>query len=262
MPADIITKHPVWPISLAFTERTHKYVDSFGHQYISVTTLTKQFCEPFDAVGISQAMARRDPSQSPEAIRAGWRAKSQAACKHGTRVHEYAEWLFSGRCRGKQHHPESDLESGAQKAVAAIYRDLIESGRYQYVGAEMAVFCPLRRVAGTLDLALRHVETGDIWLVDWKTNREIKREGYNGKRMEAPLEHLQDCSFEQYSLQLAIYWEILRTACWLPLEGPRNARIIWIDPAGQPQIIEPADRVKEARLLLNWNYKLALEVAQ
>jgi hypothetical protein len=261
MPADRTVEHPTWPIRLTFEETRHIYRDSWGHRYQSVTSLTKQFVEPFDAVGISAMVAARD-GKTPEQVRAEWKAKSEVACTVGTRIHEFAEYLFSGGSRGLRHQPVSERESGSQKAVASIYRDLIESGRYSVVGCEIIVFCPLRRVAGTIDLALRHVETGEVWLIDWKTNETIKREGYRGKCMQMPFDKVQDCDYEKYSLQLATYWQIMKTACWLPINSPTNSRIVHLKHDGGTEIVEPANRAEEARTLLNWNYKLAMEAAQ
>jgi len=53
-----------------------------------------------------------------------------------------------------------------------------------------------------------------IDLYDYKTNKEIKQEGFKmntgkTKKMLPPLSHLDDCNFNDYALQLSIYMYIM-----------------------------------------------------
>jgi hypothetical protein len=64
--------------------------------------------------------------------------------------------------------------------------------------------------AGICGQADRVEVVGDtIDLYDFKTNKEIKKEGFKmgtkTKKMLGPLSHLDDCNFNDYSLQLSIY---------------------------------------------------------
>lgn len=53
-----------------------------------------------------------------------------------------------------------------------------------------------------------------IDLYDYKTNKEIKKESYRNwegvsQRMLTPLEHLDDCNYYHYALQLSLYMYIM-----------------------------------------------------
>ena len=76
---------------------------------------------------------------------------------------------------------------------------------------ELVVFSESIRVAGTLDLlAVNRHDPSDIALVDWKTNRKIKRTPFKGKRgIRGPGKRLGDCHLVKYGLQLSLYRYLL-----------------------------------------------------
>lgn len=261
MPAQSITKHPVYPHVLTFTEHDHRYVDNLRIRYTSVTSRVKEFTLPFAENPIADAIARRDGT-TREAVIAGWRAKSKEACEYGTRVHEYAEFLFSGGSRGVRHDPRTSTEARAFEAVSGQFSALVGSGRFRVAGIESVVFCPLRRVAGTIDLILREVATGQLVLVDWKTNAQIKRRGHNDQTMTDGLAHLQDCAYSHYTLQLSLYWQVLLSACWVPKNVVPKSRIIHINHEGESEVIKMDFLDKESAYLLNYEILQGMEAAQ
>lgn len=261
MPSSTQTKHPVYPHVLTFTESDHRYEDNLGARYTSVSALVGKFKRPFDRDGISARCAARDGITQAEVL-AGWQETADVACRYGTKTHEYAENTFSRGLSGVKHEPHTETEIRAFKCVRAQFSALIESGRFVVMGQELVVFCPLRRVAGTIDLMLREVATGRIWLIDWKTNREIARKGYNGQTMTDTFAHLQDCGFVHYSLQLSLYWQIMRTACWVPKNAEPESRIIHINHEGETEIIKPDFLQQEANYLLNMQISQAMEAVQ
>jgi ATP-dependent exoDNAse (exonuclease V) beta subunit len=61
------------------------------------------------------------------------------------------------------------------------------------------------QLAGQIDLLVEHPKTKVVDLIDYKTNAEIKKTGYNNATMKPPLSALPDCSYYKYMLQLSMY---------------------------------------------------------
>jgi hypothetical protein len=67
-------------------------------------------------------------------------------------------------------------------------------------------------ICGQSDLV--EVVNGKVHITDYKTNKEIKTEGYVNwegisQKMSGPLSHLDDCHLNHYALQLSLYMYII-----------------------------------------------------
>lgn len=205
----------------------HKYFDEQGNQYRSVSSLIDQYKERFDAEAIAARVARRD-GVSPEEVKAQW----SKAAPHGTRVHSLIEHYFEFGETVEGLHPN--------------WFPVLEQIRYEGPClSEVRVCSPEALVAGTADL-LRLNDDESYSLFDWKTNATIRKRSYQGKRLKAPLAHLEDCNFVTYSLQLALYAE-------LSGKNVKDTYIVHIPrecPLGTIEVIPALDLRKEAQLLL------------
>jgi ATP-dependent exoDNAse (exonuclease V) beta subunit len=71
------------------------------------------------------------------------------------------------------------------------------------------------RLAGQIDLLI--VNGNDVYIVDFKSNKEIKKTSFYDKKkksnvmMKFPVNNLQDCNFNHYQLQLSTYAFMLQT---------------------------------------------------
>lgn len=85
------------------------------------------------------------------------------------------------------------------------------------------------RIAGQIDLAIKDCK--DLFIQDYKTNKELKFESYrkpSGKytMMKEPLSHLMDCNISHYQLQLSLYqYMVRRIYPWLK---PNHLTIIHV----------------------------------
>ncbi len=261
MPSDTKVAHPDKALRLVvtFDEGRHTYTDNLGQRYESGTALVKRHKPPFNADEIAERVAARDGLKKFDVLKA-WDEKRNAACAHGTRVHEFAEYGFSGHRRGKKHDPLSDIESRRQKAVEAVWLDLVSSKGWQVLGCEVIVFCPVRLVAGSIDLVMRRPD-GQIAFLDWKTSKDISDRGYNEETMRQPLQHLQHCNLVHYSLQMSIYWHVAQWAGWIAKDMQPLSYIVHLPEEGGSHMIEGLRLTEEAALCCNWNCNRAIEVA-
>jgi len=130
---------------------------------------------------------------------------SKWSAAYGTEVHNYAEACVKG---GGRPEPTSTLSRMAYDAVNEALRMI--SRHYDILGSECLVFDPLFRVAGTIDLPLRHKATGKLCIADWKTNQAIDVTPRFAGRGRPPIEHIPDCNGNHYRLQFALYADSYR----------------------------------------------------
>jgi len=246
MPASTTHRHPSG-LTIAFSEAVHTYADDTGATYRSVSSVIKQFAPPFDAVGISQRVAKRR-GMTPEAIQAEWRAAGDAACKYGTRVHEVAEWALESPERaiqGKQtaHAPtdmaEAVVFASAAKEAARIATDAKREGRRVYV--EQLLAAPTLKIAGTCDLMI--ATDTEIHLIDWKTNKDLHK---TFGQMLGPLAHLNDSPLTKYHIQINLYWRLIQEAYCTGNELPTmRGSIVHLQRTGKVETHTVPDMTKE-----------------
>lgn len=223
MPACTTSTHN--GVTIKFTESDHSYVDNYGTSYTSVTSLLKRHFEPFDDIAVSEKMERAGKGKAEE-LRARWDKTRDHACRYGTRVHETAEAVL--QLQKPPHAPESDKERKAMKYVWEYCKDQLLA-KTEVIGCEILVFSHIWEIAGTIDLAVR-TKSGRVMLLDWKTNRKIDRSGFRGRMAMPPINHLPDCEFTKYALQLATYERILRKEGYIDDDADVSRAILYVNP--------------------------------
>lgn len=249
MPPTAIAAHPhIKDLQIKFTESDHSYVDSAGLVYDSVTTIIKGAFLPFNSREIAERVAKREGGTAAE-VMATWEMKRMEAAACGTRFHANMEATIKGQPR--PHAPKNEKEMQAfrvgvetAKKIMAKYGSNLET--------EKIVFSPRSCIAGAIDLLGCSADKMEWFIGDWKTNESIKRENKYQSCAVYGLEHLPDCDFTRYSLQLSGYERVLRREGYVP-EGARFKRVlIHIAPgADKPEFIELPDmRLEMAEILL------------
>ena len=196
-----------------FKEVGHKYesIVPDGMHWISVTTLIHNFVEPFDASTIAAKSSKNKKSKwfglSTKEIENAWTGENRRATDLGSWYHKVQEDnLFSDNYKGSLPVFPCIVEDGVKKAPSQI----LTTGLYP----EHLMYMSSVGLCGQSDHV--SVEDGYLNIKDYKTNKEIRKKGYENwegttKKMLQPLTHLDDCEFNHYSLQLSIYaYMILR----------------------------------------------------
>jgi len=192
---------------LSFNEKDHVYIFlPTGEEYISGTTFLHKFFPPFDGPKIvDKMMGSRNWDKSPyrhmtkDQILANWELNRDTAAKAGTLMHARIESELKG---------ETIEWSGQERErdnFRAAWAELQKEG-YRVYRLEWRIHTP--GLAGTLD-GLFINDRGEFLLLDWKRSKEIKTEN-RWQCLLSPLEHLPDCNYIHYSLQLNLYRWILR----------------------------------------------------
>lgn len=214
---------------IVFDSTNHSYTNTnTDSKYTSVTSLIKKYTPFFDADKISSRIALRD-GVDPLYVKAQWKESAN----RGTYLHSILE----------DYIQLNVVKEGYEELINAVsqilpYSDLI---------SEDIVYNDECQVAGQVDV-YRTDSAIDVY--DFKSNKEIARKGFNGEKMLGVLQHLDNCNYNVYSLQLSVYAMILSKELGLPV---RHLGIIHITETTAIKIETPF-LYEESRMILNNQY--------
>jgi len=199
-------------MSIVFNDEDHSYKSinpEENIQWISVTTLVSNFKKPFDADKVAKKVSKAKKSKwfniDPEKIKEIWNSESERAMSLGTYYHNQREAdICSLASIEKEGIPVPVVSPIMKDGLKIAPSQKLTDGIYP----EHLVYLKSAGICGQADLI--EVVNGKIHIIDYKTNKEIKTESYKNwegisEKMSAPLNHLDDCNFYHYSLQLSIY---------------------------------------------------------
>lgn len=202
---------------IRFYPDTHTYESISPERslnWVSVTNLVSQFKESFDAEIMAARCSKSKKSKwfgmTPEEIIAVWNGEADRAVTLGTFYHEERETeIISCTTIEREGRALPVFKPIVENGIKVAPNQILQEGIYP----EHMVFLESSAICGQSD----KVEIIDTYIDidDYKTNKEIKREGYRdwrgvSKKMLGPLNHLDDCNFVHYALQLSIYAYIIQ----------------------------------------------------
>lgn len=200
---------------ITFTPQQHKYssIEPDGIEWLSVTSFISNFKQPFEADKIAEKTSKSKKSKwygmTPEDIKAAWKAEANRATSLGTWYHN---------CRERDICELSTMERHGHvvPVVKPIEKDGLKYSPNQKLSngvyPEHMVYLKSSGLCGQSDLV--EVINGEVHITDYKTNKEIKVEGYTNwegitQKMMPPVSHLDDCNLNHYALQLSMYMFII-----------------------------------------------------
>jgi len=195
---------------IRFREKGHKYwIDGNDTDVVSATTYIKSFFSEFDADKIVNGILKKheyenDPDykyykMDPEIIKNTWEKIRNESSGKGTDLHKDIEDFYNNIC------PEND--SVEFQYFLNFYNDHNE--KYEIYRTEFLVFSEILKITGSIDALFQNVDDGTFAIFDWKRSKEINMESYNNKKGKYPFDHVLDCNYYHYSLQLNLYRIIL-----------------------------------------------------
>ena len=201
---------------LRFTPHDHSYTSispEDSTKWISVTSFIGNFKQPFDADKIAEKTSKSRKSKwygmTPEEIKQAWSNEALRATTLGTWYHNCRESDICSLETMERHgntvpifkpiEIEGTKFSPNQKLTDGVY-------------PEHMVYLKSAGLCGQSDLV--EVISGEVHITDYKTNKEIKTEGFTNwegitTKMNSPVAHLDDCNVNHYALQLSLYMYII-----------------------------------------------------
>jgi hypothetical protein len=199
---------------LKFTAHNHKYTSKDGEiDWLSVTSVISNFKQPFDADKMAAKSSKSKKSKwygmTPAEIKAAWKAEALRATTLGTWYHNCRESDICGLTNMERKGMTIPVFKPIEEAgVKYSPEQKLKDGVYP----EHMVYLKSAGICGQSDLV--EVIDGEVHITDYKTNKEIKVEGYTNwegisQKMSGPLSHLDDCHLNHYALQLSMYMFII-----------------------------------------------------
>jgi hypothetical protein len=203
-------------MSIVFNAADHSYksVEADDIKWISVTSLVSNFKKPFDAKAVAARVTKSKRSKwygiAPEKILEIWDSEANRATTLGTYYHNQREADLCSFASIERDGvtvpvitPVEEID-GLKQAPS----QRLDPGVYP----EHMVFLKSAGICGQSDLV--EVVNGCVNITDYKTNKEIKTESFKdwegiSEKLLSPVNNLDDCNFNHYSLQLSIYMYII-----------------------------------------------------
>ena len=204
-------------MSIVFNAAEHSYKSINNTEAISwtsVTTLISSLKKPFDAKAVAARVTKNKRSKwygiSQKTILEIWQNEADRATSLGTYYHNQRE---ADLCSFASIEREGitvpifkPYEEPNGLKIAPLQK--LDPGVYP----EHMVYLKSTGICGQSDLV--EVVNGRVNIIDYKTNKEIKTEGFTNwegisEKMLDPISHLDDCNFNHYALQLSIYMYII-----------------------------------------------------
>lgn len=141
----------------------------------------------------------------PEEIKQAWKAEAKRATDLGTWYHNCREKDLCALETIERHDSVIPVIQPIEKeGVKYSPNQKLQDGVYP----EHLVYLKSAGLCGQSDLV--EVVNGFVHITDYKTNKEIKTEGYTNwegltTKMLPPVSHLDDCNLNHYALQLSLY---------------------------------------------------------
>ena len=202
-------------MELQFTADTHKYENPKDptKKWISVTKVISLFKPPFDRETVAKKCSKNKKSKwhgmTPEEIIKTWDSETERALSLGSWYHDQREEELIACDTIRRNGIDLPIfRPIAQDGIKISPNQALVPGIYP----EHMVYLKSAKICGQAD---RVEVVGDkVDIYDYKTNKEIKTEGYTNwegitKKLLGPVSHMDDCNLMHYGLQLSIYMYII-----------------------------------------------------
>lgn len=238
----------------SFIEDGHYYLCNGKRVGISTTGLISQYEQAFDSDTISQQVADKRGISQQEVLEE-WRIENLHSTIKGSFIHEFAQSLWEGKEYKFDYSNvpkeidldrlKSDIEKLIPQAIN-FYNDYKDM--YELIGCEIYLGDEEFDECGATDQIMLNKYTGGIAIIDYKSNKEIKRESYRHKKMLVPLHKFDDCNYIHYSIQLSDYKFKFEKNTKIPVE---ETFIVYFNiNADNYEIIESLNMEKEVKEIL------------
>ena len=203
-------------MSIVFNAADHSYksLNEDNIDWISVTTLLSHFKKPFDAKKVAEKVSKKKNSKwfgiDPVIIQQIWKNEADRSTTLGTWYHNQREDDLCSLASMERDGITIPIfkPSGENNGIRIAPPQKLEPGVYP----EHMVYLKSAGICGQSDLV--EVVNGKVNIIDYKTNKEIKKESYldwegKSEKLLPPVDNLDDCHFYHYALQLSIYMYII-----------------------------------------------------
>lgn len=200
---NILAKHPDGTV-IEFNDAAHKYFTKNCDNFTSATTLIHDYFPEFDKQGISKKYAEKHNMTQIDVLKK-WQHECDVSVILGNMVHKFCEEKLLDQPYTVK--PVTDKHRNVLRTADRAVDFLMKN--FTFVDSEKIIFSEKYKIAGTIDLLMKRGNV--IYILDWKTNKEIKLDNFFKNYGLKCLSHLDDNNYTKYCLQLNLYkWLLLK----------------------------------------------------
>lgn len=190
---------------LKFDSKKHEY--TVGKEILpSVSSLLKKFYATFNGSPTNTAIRL---GISEEEVLQQWKDFCKKRCDIGTEAHLYAET--------KDEKINTEYKKSINDFFNCIPSHIVSFKK------ELRMYHKDLKFAGTCDDIYLNTKTNKFIITDYKTNLDLFK-NYMGKTLLFPFDHLLDCPYSKYILQLSFYKELFEQTGF----EVESLKIIWL----------------------------------
>lgn len=191
-----------------YIKKGHKYfIDNDNTDIISITTYIHTFFNDFDIDFNIKKILNSDDYKNPdykyfnmtyEQIKNLWEKNGLDARLEGTKLHEDIE----------KYYNNITVENDTQefKYFLNFFNDF--KNQLEPYRTEWYIFYDILKLSGSIDIVFKNND-GTLSIGDWKRSKNIYYNSFSNEKGKFPINHLDDCNYNHYSLQLNMYKIIL-----------------------------------------------------
>ena len=248
--------------TVQLNESTHSYtwISKQGipmKNKTSMTSLLHHYTQPFDQEAEAEKYAKKYNLDKNEVL-AKWKFSGKLSTTKGTAIHNYLEYLFSNVPEPFMYDVQAVIDQFGVDIIADKWEKLTQIAQEFHdmaitflipIACELKIADDETGIAGAVDLLAYHIPSRTIVIIDYKSNKEIRRENLYDKWMLPPLDHLADINHVHYSLQLSGYQYIIEKNTNLKLRDTHF--LIWINEDNdKAEIIPTLNLYQEAAYMI------------
>lgn len=183
--------------NVIFEPKSHTYY--YNEQpLLSVTQFIKKYSKTFNPLFPSIAKSKKNVREKigisdAKQLRKYWRLNGERSSNLGTAAHIFAEMYMLDK--------KSVIKTGYDRAVIKAIKWL-KNHNLEIVSQEEVLYNTDYMLAGSCDLTLRNIKTGEFAIGDWKTTEDMYK---NYNKLYEPFNNFTDAAINKYSIQLDIY---------------------------------------------------------
>ena len=189
---------------ITFDEKPHIYTINGDSNYKSVTSWNHSHFEKFNADNIIKKMMNSRNwenskyfGMSKNNIKFKWEKEGKEASEAGTKMHYDIECFYN--------KINVSNDSTEFKYFLNFHNDNKNLKPYR---TEWMIYDKELKLAGSIDMIFIN-DDGSLSICDWKRSKEIRKTNKWQSSTTECINHLEDCNFNHYSLQLNTYKYIL-----------------------------------------------------
>lgn len=206
---------------IKFYEAGHKYLIDGKEAPLSVTRLIGLFSPIFEREKIAKNIARSS-KQDVSVILNKWEYEKDLACAKGNIFHNYVDnYLANKVCNIDFTEAHSIIDKPLDRIYFYETVDKLKiqfddfyhnfyKNKFLHLKSEFVVGdLDDTNICGTIDNLSINKETGNLTILDYKTNKKIDTTSKYNSSFAPPIDHIPHCKLATYSLQIGIYKYII-----------------------------------------------------